>query len=38
MALVGTVASEQAGLGAIPQPRSDRACGKDRCHLVLKDM
>ncbi|XP_053183947.1 LOW QUALITY PROTEIN: uncharacterized protein LOC128367182 [Scomber japonicus] len=37
-ALLGTVASGRAGLGAIPQPRHDKAQGKDRRHLVLKEV
>lgn len=37
-ALLGTVAIEWAGLGAIPQPRCDLAQGKDRLHLVLEEV
>ena len=37
-ALVGTLAIGRAGLGAIPQPRYDRAQGKERRDLVLEEV
>ena len=37
-ALVGTVAIGRAGMGAIPQPRYDRAQGKERRDLVLEEV
>lgn len=32
------MATGQAGLGVIPQPRYDKAHGKDRHHLVLEEV
>ncbi|XP_061571176.1 uncharacterized protein LOC133424524 [Cololabis saira] len=37
-ALVGTVATGRAGLGAIPQPRYEKVRGKDKRQLVLKEV
>ncbi|KAK0135126.1 hypothetical protein N1851_029059 [Merluccius polli] len=37
-AMVGMVAIGRAGLGAIPQPRYDRAQGKERGDLVLEEV
>lgn len=37
-ALVGTVATGQAGLGANPQPCYDKAHGRDHRQLVLKEV
>ena len=37
-ALVGTVATGRAGLGAFPQPRYENAHGKDKRQLVLKEV
>lgn len=37
-ALVGTVATSRAWLGAMSQPRYDKAQGMDRCQLVLEEV